>query len=90
MNELGADPRDSARVADNAMAGLPTGEIFAYNNVEERIGGFGGELLSPSVYGKVIQIGGRAVSLYNSIPEGFGQFPLLDGTAHLQKPHFLF
>ncbi|WP_233295403.1 DUF4214 domain-containing protein [Massilia antarctica] len=81
MNEQGYDRRESERVAENAIAGLPTGEIFAYNNVEERIGGFGGELLSPYAYGKVVQVGAKGVSLYRSIPDEFGQFASTGGAS---------
>jgi hypothetical protein len=65
----------SSNYLDRAIqAGTPyTGEIWSYDNGLQRLGGYGGELVSPAAYSAGLRVGGR---LGTAFIDGIGTGPL--------------
>ncbi|HEY9107438.1 MAG TPA: LysM peptidoglycan-binding domain-containing protein, partial [Roseateles sp.] len=56
LRDGGVAPHLAYQIATQSTENWWSGELFSYNSVEERIGGFGGEFFSPFVYGKAVQL----------------------------------
>src|SRR5437899_11195219 len=55
LSDAGVDPRTSYQIAKQSTSGWWNGELISYDNKEQQLGGFAGELVSPFAYGKAVQ-----------------------------------
>jgi hypothetical protein len=60
--EIGLDTAQSLAAARQSTAGWTDGTVLPYANREQQLGGVGGELVSPMVYGKGLQLAGAALT----------------------------
>lgn len=60
--EMGLDTTQSLAAARQSTAGWTDGAVLPYANRDQQLGGIGGELVSPMVYGKSLQLAGAALT----------------------------